>query len=225
MSLGFVVLILKIGRSAAKIVALDHRYLMYNATIYTQPTSEPVSVDDLKAQLRLNTDDEDDAIEEYITTARQQFEHLTQRPVLAQTIRQYCSRMPSHEPCDRSSYEGIIYLMKGNVQSVTQVKYYDQDNTLQTSSTHTTDLTTNPARITWQTRPDLSELQANPLYVDYVCGFTVVPNDVKVALKMLAGHYFENRSAFVTDNLKELPIGFLNICSKYSCQFLGSWGM
>jgi hypothetical protein len=211
---------------------------MFNCIVYSEPASEPVTTAELKAHLRLNTTDEDTLLSLFITTARQQFEHSTQRPVITQTIRQYCSYLPGYQYCSQYQqpfpglfyryppiFAGIIYLMKGNVQSVSQVKYYDVNDALQTDTTYTTDLTTDPARITWQTRPILSLLKANPIYVDYVCGFTSVPSDVKVSICLLAAHYFERREAHITESLHELPDGFERIVAKYKTGVSGDWGM
>lgn len=198
---------------------------MYNCIVQTAPVTEPVSTADLKTKLRLNTTDEDAVLTECITTARQQFEHLTNRPVISQTIRQYCSRIGFHNCQDRSVYSGIVYLMKSNVISITQVKLYNDADALVTDTSYIADLTTLPARITWQTRPALSRIYEKPVYVDYVCGFSSVPADVSTAIKLLAAHYFENGSTYITDNLKDLPMGFQTIAQKYSTGIgFSDWG-
>lgn len=211
---------------------------MYSITTITPPVSEPVSVATLKASLRLNTSDEDSLLAGYITTARMQFEHLTQRAVFTQTLRQYVQAIAhtgaAWDVCDpfgignlypRQSPYPTLYIMRGDVQSVSSVHYYDAAGSLQTSSTHTTDLIGNPARVYWASGlPSITTAQPHVAYCDFVAGWTSVPADVCTAIQLMASHYYEQRSAYVTDNLKELPHGFASICSKYTLGLSGSWG-
>lgn len=210
---------------------------MYTITTVTPPVSEPVSTATLKAALRLNTSDEDTLLAGYITTARMQFEHLTQRAVFTQTLRQYVNRVAhsgGFPECNYGNYPQwfyyasvpTLYLMRGDVQSVSSVHYYDPAGSLQTSSTHTVDTVGNPRRVYWASGlPSISTTLPHPAYVDFVAGWTSVPADVCTAIQLLAAHYYEERSAFVTDNLKELPRGFAAIAARYDLGLNGNWGM
>ena len=179
--------------------------------VVTEPAGEPVSLDELKGHLRLNSGTAEDAeLSVYITSARQQFEFSTDgRIVLPTTFRQHLTTFPD-----------IIRLQRGKVTSVTSVKYYDDDNVEQTLSGYSVDLTGIPALVY---DPDLdypavSEAMTRPVTVEFVAGWpnvAAVPADVKLAIMLLAGHYYEQRSGFEDANLNEVPMGFQRVCNKY----------
>jgi len=192
-----------------------NRGMSFTIQITTQPTSEPVTTSDLHAWLRLNTTDEDAILASLITTARQQFEHLTQRAVLPTTFRQYTDRIR----------HGVT-LLRGPVTSITGVHYYDGNDNLQTDSTYSSDIVSLPARIRWINPLTISLNVRPPVYVDFVAGWadtSHVPVEVCTAIKLLAASYYETRSAYVTDNLKELPRGFAAVCAKYALSLDGDW--
>lgn len=187
---------------------------MFHIKTVTGPTSEPVTTAELKAYLRLNTTDEDSLLASYIATARHQFEHLTQRAVISQTLRQW----------NDSIHHGFR-IMRGDVLSISAVKYYNTSGALTTDTTFSTDLNVAPVKVFWVTKLTTSTTRTPVAYVDFVAGFSTVPEDVKTAIKLLAGMYFDQRAAFITDNLKELPMGFQAICAKYDLGFrFDNWG-
>lgn len=211
---------------------------MFTIQVTTPPASEPVSTATLKTSLRLNTTAEDSLLPGYITTARQQFEHSTQRAVMTTVFRQYVQGIAhthhhGHNPTiyplwrSRHSQYPTIWLMRGDVQSVQDVNYYDATTGSATASTtHTVDLIGNPSRVYWANGlPNITQTLPHIAYVDFTAGWTSVPADVCTAITLLAGHYYEQRTAYLTDNLKELPQGFCSIAAKYSLNLTGTWGL
>jgi len=195
---------------------------MYTISVTTAPSTEPVAVNDLKTYLRLNTTDEDTLLSTFISTARQQFEFHAQRPVLSTVLRQSVSKLST-----KGTYPSI-YLMRAGVTAVSSVYYYDADDALQTSSTHSTDIINAPSSVYWLSAPSLSGVLPIVAYVNFTAGWAnanAVPSDIKTAIMLLAAHYYEQRAAYVTENLNELPQGFCAICSKYALGVSGSWDM
>lgn len=60
---------------------------MRSITLVTPPVREPVTLEEVKAWLKLETTDEDSTLLQLIGTARQMVEHYTSRALLAQTWR------------------------------------------------------------------------------------------------------------------------------------------
>lgn len=86
-------------------------------SIQTAPTSEPVTLNDVKQHLRLTTDDEDSILQLYIQSAREWAEDVTHRALITQTWNCTFDRFPIGR--------GEIYLPKGRCQSITQITYTD----------------------------------------------------------------------------------------------------
>lgn len=207
---------------------------MYTIATITPPASEPVTTASLKLYLHLNTSYEDTLLGDCITTARQMFEHHTQRQCVTATLRQYVQHIAhTHRHFDHvAEFQGniagnvypSIYLMRGDVQSVSSVHYYDPSGNLQADTTYSTDLIGNPSRVYWPAGlPSITTALPHVAYCDFVAGWTSVPVDVCTAIRLLAAHYFDQRSAYTTDNLKELPQGFAVVCAKYTLALSGTW--
>lgn len=169
---------------------------------------EPITVAELKAHLRLNTSAEDDLLELYISTARQQFEHSTDGRICVPSLyEQHLTEWPE-----------VIRLCRGPVTEVTSVAYYNQDDELTDLEDFTTDLATTPALVSYYPTfswPAVSQQRIRPIIVSFTAGFTEVPSDVRLAIKLLAAHYYANRESHLVDDLKELPFGFGAIARRY----------
>jgi len=187
---------------------------MYTLEVITPPATEPVSVADLKAHLRLNDDSEDALLSGFVTTARILFEEATGRAVVSTQFRQHVPTLAAP-----------VYLMKYPVLTVDAVKYHDGDDNLQTASTHRTDTISVPAQVWFDDYPTTSATKKPVAYVEFTAGWATVPEPVKIAIKLLAGHYYQNREAFIEASLDELPHGFRAVCNLYKTGLVGPWGM
>lgn len=189
---------------------------MYTVQITTPPSTEPVTVDELKAQLRLNDDSEDTLLAEYIQIAREFFEAYTMRAVHPTTFRQYLDRL-----------ETDINLMRSQVRSVVSVKYYDTNGTLQTLSTndYTTDTVSCPGTVTIHNLPAVSSTKSPVAYVEFSAGWDTdkVPKMVKSAIRLLAAHFYQHREAHTENPIEALPFGFRAVCDQYMTGTFGPW--
>lgn len=146
----------------------------------SEPAAEPVTLDSLKAALRILSCDFDEELSRLLTTARRQVENDTKRRLITQTVRLYLDCFP----CGRE-----IELRQPPVQSVTSIQYLDAEGATQTFSaaSYTTDLTTTPARIWrdddayWPT----TDTVPNAVWVTFVAGYgaaSAVPAEAKLAV-------------------------------------------
>lgn len=171
---------------------------------------EPVTVEELASHLRINTSDEQSELEAYITVARQMFElHTDGRVCLPTLFEQYLTDWPD-----------VIRLHRGPVVELTSVEYYDTDDDLQTLADCQLDDSSTPGLVYLSTfsYPALSAQRPRPIVVSFTAGYSsisTVPTDIKLAIKLLAGHYYNNREATLTDDLKDLPFGFQAVANKY----------
>jgi uncharacterized phiE125 gp8 family phage protein len=167
-------------------------------SLVTAPAVEPLTLDETKAHLRVESDDENGAIYAWIVAARQHVESYTHRALLPQT---WDLKLDAF-PC----WSDSIRLPKAPVTSVTSVTYLDTSGVSQTwsSSLYLTDLPTGPhaarARITpayAQYYPSTYDVP-NAVTVRFVAGYTnadAVPMAIKAAMLFLIGHWYMNRSA------------------------------
>lgn len=146
----------------------------------TAPATEPVTAAEVKSDARIDGTDLDATIAVLITAARQKAEDLTGRALITQTWELVLDRFPVCE----------IEIGKLPVSSITSVKYYDADGTLQTldSDQYTLDADTLPGRIlpaynvTWPTTRDIK----NAVIIQFEAGYgdaADVPADIKIWIR------------------------------------------
>src|ERR1019366_1734411 len=111
---------------------------MYGLKQTVPPTSEPVSVTTLKAFLRLNTTSEDTLLAGFISSARDLFEHGTDRQLMPATWTLYLDAFPRIIRCPRAP-----------LTAVNSVKYIDSGDNLQTwaTSNYSVDTAREPGRV------------------------------------------------------------------------------
>jgi uncharacterized phiE125 gp8 family phage protein len=198
---------------------------MYGVEVLAAAPAPPVTAAELRARLRLNDQAEDPDLDEFIAAAVEKFEHDTHgQPVLATTYRQTLSAWPC----------GPIVLGRGGITSVTAVKVYQADgSTVDLAADQwRADLVTPPARVYLAATPaaitTATGIPVSPVgAVEFVAGWpsiAAVPRMVKVALKLLAAHWYEHREAYREGKLEELPDGWRAVVAKFDTKLAGHWG-
>lgn len=171
------------------------------------PSVTPISLVDLNAWLRADLPLEDAIVEQLIQDAVDYIEGPNGIGValMTQTWALHLDGFPS-----------CIELPLGPVQSVSSVAYIDPDGASQTVASYQADLVSQPARIvpvyggSWPaTRGVL-----NAVTVTFVAGYADPPADLKRAIALLAGHWFEHRTA-AGEPLHDIPHGVEHILNKY----------
>lgn len=180
--------------------------------VVTDVTTEPLTLAEAKAHCRVDVSDDDTLITALIEAARQTAETYTHRAIPAQT---WDLKLDSFY--DRDFYaDGSIWLPKPPVSSVTSVTYLDGAGDSQTWTATTgwlSDLPTGPwarrARIypaygvSWPT----TYRQTNAIAIRFVAGYTTVPEAIKAGMKLLIGHWYQNREAAIVGTItQELPM-------------------
>lgn len=140
--------------------------------IITPPATEPVTLAEAKAHLRVDVADEDAMITRMISAARDHAEQELDRAIGAQTLELLLDEFP----------DGAIRLPRGPASSIVSIKYVDTSGVLQTISS--LDYTLDDAQIdSWvlpafdYSWPDVRD-EANSVRVRYVTGWTACPAPV-----------------------------------------------
>ncbi len=183
----------------------------------TGPTAEPILLDEAKDHCNVTrTDDQsNNYLSDLISVAREHVEQVTARAMLSQTLRLDLDDFPE---CDE------IELRMPPVASVTHVKYYDSDNVLQTFSSgdYVLDSSRTVPRIvlastaSWPTAYD----RPNAVQVTYVAGYGahggLVPAPLRHAMKLLIGHWHENREPVVVGmTANDVPLTVQRLLQPY----------
>lgn len=185
------------------------------AYLLSGPAAEPVSLDDAKAWLKLDTDDEDALVTTLVTAARLHVEGTTGRALLTQSWRLVLDDWPQ---------VGLVRLPVAPLQSLTAITAYDINGDPVTLATD---------GVLWdaQAAPSLLYLPAGfgdevilrpfqGVEIDYVAGYgtdpTEVPATLRQALLLLVAYWFEHRDAVVVAGSGSvIPSGFGQLVGAY----------
>ncbi len=177
--------------------------------VVTAPASEPVSVDDLMDLANIDVKDQPALLTGYITAARIMVDKDCERALMPQTLRLYMDAFPGYE----------VFLERPPVQSITSIVYYDTDGTSQTwsASNYDSDLVSEPCRINpaygkvWP----FTRYKSNAVAVTYVAGYAdaaSVPETAKLAIKMLAAHWYQNRETTAAGQIpQEMALAYSSL--------------
>jgi uncharacterized phiE125 gp8 family phage protein len=160
--------------------------------LVTAATKEPVSLADAKGHLRVDITDEDTYIAGLVTAVRENLERMYTTAFITQTWDWYLDAFPASE----------FYLPIWPIQSVTSIKYTDEDDNESTysSANYRVDTIGKPGRVTLKSTaswPSDTLKESNAVVVRFVAGYgdnaADAPGPVKQAIKLLVGDLYENR--------------------------------
>jgi len=184
--------------------------------IDTAPTEYPVSLSEVKTHLRLETDDttEDTHLSALIDAAVLQAEDLTGRRLVTQTWEAVFD-----------SWEAVECVLPfGNLQSITSVKYQDEDNETQTVSPddyQVVGVNTDCGGLVFPAESDFdypSIWDVEPISVKFVCGYgdaEDVPEPIKHVIKLIVADLYAFReSGLIGVSYADIPIIY-NLVAPY----------
>lgn len=193
-------------------------------SLVTAPATEPLSLAEAKAHLRVDQDDENDLIATLVIAAREYVETHTHRALITQTWDYQLDGFPAMwstvDVDARQVHTGAIWFPKPPLLSVTSLTYVDTAGVTQTwdAGNYTVDAPAGPkARMgrlvpAWSLYYPVARTVPNAVTVRFVAGYggaALVPASLKAGMKLLIGNWWLNREAgqIVRGSADILPFG------------------
>lgn len=182
----------------------------------TASTVDAVLLGDARQWLKLENSDEDGLIMPLIGAARRLVEAQSKQVLLASGWRLTLDCFPFATRSPDDLEEGLIRLPFGPVSAVTAIGYRDSAGVAQVMAPadYLVDLSRTPSRIApaYGKAWPATRAQIAAVTVDFTAGYAsaaAVPEDLKLAMKLLVAHWFENREAVVVGTINgALQIAF-----------------
>ncbi|RZJ06113.1 MAG: phage gp6-like head-tail connector protein [Brevundimonas sp.] len=183
-----------------------------NVLVVTPP-ERLVSLDDMKAHLRVTTDDEDDLIGAYIDAAGSWLDgpHGWLGQCIGPQVLEV--RYGNGRGLTDWAFRSALTPPMGPLLSVVEVEYWDREGVAQPLDVEGLYVEDGQvqgyAGAAWV-------LGANRVRLRYRAGFDPVPKSICQAVKLLVGQWFRNRSAINVGNIvNELPNGVKALLGPY----------
>jgi uncharacterized phiE125 gp8 family phage protein len=164
--------------------------MWYPASIETAAVAEPVSWDEAEAHLRLDGDTtEQTLVNRLIAAARAHVEAYTGTRLASQTVAVKCD-----------SFADMARLPEAPVQSVTSIEYVNTAGTAQTLSTDVYELRAEGIEAAIVRKYNQVWPAIRPgsrITLTAVVGYATAPQDVRHAMLLLVGAWYENREQTV----------------------------
>lgn len=161
-------------------------------SLVTAPTVEPLTLAEAKSHLRVDISDDDTLIKSKLKGVRQDLEEKYGVAFISQTWDLYMDSFPGDK----------LEIAKWPLQSVTHIKYTDEDGDESTFSSddYLVDIISKPGKVVLKRTaswPSDTLQEVNGVVVRFVAGYgnagSDVPWPIKQALLLLLGDAYENR--------------------------------
>jgi len=201
---------------------------MIRTQIVTASSAEPLDLEEAKIHLRLGVgqnEEEDDLIMGLIRSSREKAESITGLKIMPQTWYAYFDEFPVGDD---------LYLPLSPLRSVPSSGVYYTNSTDGSTTFASTkwdyDANSVPSRVVlgynydW---PSNSLHTRNPIRIECVCGYagtTSVPDSIKSAMKLMVGHWHENREDSITGvhAINSIPLGSRQLLDPYKSFYSGA---
>jgi len=183
--------------------------------IVDAPSTTPITLAEVKEQLRVEGTDDDAILTRLIDVA---VAYTDVRGALGQAMitQKWAQWVDSTPPQS-------INLILGPVQGVTAVKYYDTDGALQTDDVNNyevfgTEFATKigpKSGFSWPVTQDRQDAIKIEYEIGYGDATTDVPQTIRHALLLMIGHWYDNREQTGYDELSNIPFGFESLLNMH----------
>lgn len=166
--------------------------------IYAAPTSEPITLNDVKAQSRITSLDEDEYLVALIAAARDKIENYLSM--------QFCTATWN---LTLDAFANPIELPRWPLKTIDSIKYLDANGVEQTLAATTYEAVTNvtPGLVRLAYLKTWPSIRSYPdaVRIRYTAGYgatsSTIPARAKQALRLLVAHWYESREPVVTGTI------------------------
>lgn len=183
--------------------------------IVDAPLTTPITLAEVKEQLRVEGTDDDTMLTRLIDVA---VAYTDVRGALGQAMitQKWAQWVDSTPPQS-------VSLILGPVQGVTRVRYYDTDGDLQTDDIDNyevfgTEFATKigpKSGFSWPVAQDRQDAIKIEYEIGYGDATTDVPQTIRHALLLMVGHWYDNREQTGYDELSNIPFGFESLLNMH----------
>ncbi len=189
----------------------------YGLNLATAAAAEPVSVSEQKSFSRVDISTDDTLIGTLITAARQYVENHLGCRIYTQTWDLFLDRFPRES--------GQIFLPFGPWQSITSISYVDVSGTTQTLAStvyglDSYDISAPRLYLKYAQYWPVERMIQNAVTIRHVCGYATIPENIKLAIKLIVGHYYETRSNSNAMKLENIPMGAKSLLAQEKASWL-----
>lgn len=185
--------------------------------IATAPAIEPMTTAEAKTHVRVDISADDSYIDTLVKAAREFVEQYTRRALITQTWDLWLDEFPDGDE---------LLLGYAPLQSVTHVKYVDSDGATatMTATDYVVDPYNEPGKVVLKGSanwPTTTLRAVNGVNVRFVAGYgtasTSIPQPILHAMKLLVGHWYENREQVIITGAvpKEIPFAVQSLLTPY----------
>ncbi len=185
------------------------------------PAITPITLSEVKDQLRVDHDDDDALLERLIAVAVAftDVQGALGQAMISQKWAQWLD----------SNTNGTVKLILGPFQVLNAVRYYDLSGTLQDDDVNNYEIFGTATYTTIQPKdgeswPETQDRQ-DAIKIEYTIGYgdTVddVPDTIRHALMLLVGHWYDNREQSGMDELSNIPFGFESLLNMHRNAWYG----
>lgn len=176
----------------------------WSIAVITPPAAEPITIDQAKAHLRVDSGDENALITALIIAARERAEGHTGRALITQTLELTLDEFPG----------SIIEIPRAPVLAITSVKAINTANAETTMSADDYLLDIGTGRLSladdasW---PDVTLRPIGGVKVRFTAGYgtdgSAVPAVIRQAMLLMIGHWFTHREEAISGvTIAEVPL-------------------
>lgn len=195
---------------------------LHQLELVTAPAALPITLAEVKAQLRIEHDDDDVYINRLIDlgVVTVDANGVLGQPMISQTWAMWMSATPLHE----------VAMPLGPVQSVTAVKYFDVNGSIQTDTLSNYDIFGRPMSKTIKPKSGfnwpVAQQRSDAIKIEFVAGYgdaaSDIPDTIRHAMLMLIAYWYENRENELIGTIsKTLPFGFADLLNIHREQWYG----
>lgn len=175
--------------------------------LISPPEIEPISLEEAKLHLKVETDDDDELISGLIRAAREYCETFQNRAYITQTWQLWLDAFPEVP---------YIEIPKPPLQAVDSVMYYDRDGEAHEFSGYLVDTKSQPGRVVLKAGcywPSLALQLSNGVCITFTAGYgddaESVPQRIKQAILLVVGSWYEIRENYISSGFipREVPLG------------------